>query len=98
MGKVKLTKAPSEYANVRLTDNGHEYRVAFHVGTGRPMIVCRQLRARGETLLDLKGPRAAQIVQQARDLTQWRAIRAAGFGSPPLRAVDAGRAAPEAKP
>lgn len=58
----------SEYRNIYVEDGGRSYRVAFHVGLGKVMIVARQgigKRPR-ETAITIDGRRAKPIIEAAR--------------------------------
>lgn len=55
----------SEYLNTYVMRDGKAYRVAFHVGLRKPMIVCRRTK-HGETVLNLFGPTGAAVIKAAR--------------------------------
>lgn len=62
----------SEYVSVYLDHGGHRYRVAFHVGLEKVVIVVRQGKPRvysgkpSETALNIDGPTGKAVVELAR--------------------------------
>lgn len=70
----------SEYINTYVVRGDHAYRVVFHVGTRRPMIVCRKTK-RDETVLRLDGPTGMAVAEAARRQIWPTPRKAAGLES-----------------
>lgn len=56
----------SEYRNIYVMRGVRSYRVTFHVGLEKVMLVGRRTPRGGETYLDIDGPTARKVIKAAR--------------------------------